>query len=140
MKKRLTRFLPFLLAFTIALPSYSVFAEEENQAKETQTNETNETQADETTANLSLIHIFLEKSTVSHDDQAFIIQKRQGFRRIHDCRRSCPFFLEAVLIHHFRAIGQNCLAQCRFIFPNEVGFFAEKEIATAKFMIFPVFL
>ena len=44
MKKRLTRFLPFLLAFTIALPSYSVFAEEENQAKETQTNKTNETQ------------------------------------------------------------------------------------------------
>ena len=54
MKKRLTRFLPFLLAFTIALPSYSVFAEEENQAKETQTNETNETQADETTANDTL--------------------------------------------------------------------------------------
>lgn len=46
MKKRLTRFLPFLLAFTIALPSYSVFAEEENQAKETQ--------ADETTANDTL--------------------------------------------------------------------------------------
>ena len=54
MKKRLTRFLPFLLAFTIAHPSYSVFAEEENQAKETQTNETNETQADETTANDTL--------------------------------------------------------------------------------------
>ena len=54
MKKRLTRFLPFLLAFTIALPSYSVFAEEENQAKETQTNETNKTQADETTANDTL--------------------------------------------------------------------------------------
>ena len=54
MKKRLTRFLPFLLAFTIALPSYSVFAEEENQAKETQTNETNETQADEPTANDTL--------------------------------------------------------------------------------------
>ena len=54
MKKRLTRFLPFLLAFTIALPSYSVFAEDENQAKETQTNKTNETQADETTANDTL--------------------------------------------------------------------------------------
>ena len=46
MKKRLTRFLPFLLAFTIALPSYSVFAEEENQ--------TNETQANEATANDTL--------------------------------------------------------------------------------------
>lgn len=33
MKKRLTRFLPFLLAFTIALPSYSVFAEEETKQK-----------------------------------------------------------------------------------------------------------
>ena len=51
MKKRLTRFLPFLLAFTIALPSYSVFAEEENQTKEPQTNET---QANETTANDTL--------------------------------------------------------------------------------------
>ena len=36
MKKRLKRFLPFLLAFTIALPSFSAFAEEAN----TQTNET----------------------------------------------------------------------------------------------------
>ena len=51
MKKRLTRFLPFLLAFTIALPSYSVFAEEENQTKEPQTNET---QANEATANDTL--------------------------------------------------------------------------------------
>lgn len=51
MKKRLTRFLPFLLAFTIALPSYSVFAEEENQTKELQTNET---QANEATANDTL--------------------------------------------------------------------------------------
>lgn len=51
MKKRLTRFLPFLLAFTIALPSYSVFAEEENQTKEPQTNET---QANEVTANDTL--------------------------------------------------------------------------------------
>ena len=51
MKKRLTRFLPFLLAFTIALPSYSAFAEEENQAKEPQTNET---QANEATANDTL--------------------------------------------------------------------------------------
>lgn len=51
MKKRLTRFLPFLLAFTIALPSYSAFAEEENQTKEPQTNET---QANETTANDTL--------------------------------------------------------------------------------------
>ena len=51
MKKRLTRFLPFLLAFTIALPSYSAFAEEENQTKEPQTNET---QANEATANDTL--------------------------------------------------------------------------------------
>ena len=39
------------MAFTIALPSYSVFAEEENQTKEPQTNET---QANEATANDTL--------------------------------------------------------------------------------------
>ena len=46
MKKRLKRFLPFLLAFTIALPSFSAFAEESNTEAQTNETKTEETNAD----------------------------------------------------------------------------------------------